>query len=94
MIGCLFNRESGNGFSDIIIEAGYDDDAFGIVMELKWSDDEKSLDQNCRDALEQIDTRQIHRHCAMMAIENFKIWNCIYHKKSSCYGRKVVKPIF
>lgn len=52
------NRESGNGFSDIIIEAGYDDDAFGIVMELKWSDDEKSLDQNCRDALEQIDTRQ------------------------------------
>lgn len=27
-------------------------------MELKWSDDEKSLDQNCRDALEQIDTRQ------------------------------------
>lgn len=52
------NRESGNGFSDIIIEAGYDDDAFGIVIELKWSDDEKSLDQNCRDALEQIDTRQ------------------------------------
>jgi len=52
------NREYGNGFSDIIIEAGYDDDAFGIVMELKWSDDEKSLDQNCRDALEQIDTRQ------------------------------------
>ena len=52
------NRESGNGFSDIIIEAGYDDDAFGIVMELKWSDDEKSLDQNCRDALEQINTRQ------------------------------------
>ena len=52
------NRESGNGFSDIIIEAGYDDNAFGIVMELKWSDDEKSLDQNCRDALEQIDTRQ------------------------------------
>ena len=42
----------------------------------------KSLDQNCRDALEQIDTRQYTQALRNdMISENFKIWNCILSQK-------------
>ncbi len=48
------NEESGNGFSDILIRMGDCDNRMGIVIELKYSKDEKSLDSNCREELNQI----------------------------------------
>ena len=48
------NEESGNGFSDILIRMGDCDNKMGIVIELKYSKDGKSLDSNCRKALNQI----------------------------------------
>ena len=49
------NRESGTGFSDILIEI--DDSDIGIVIEVKYSDDENKLESDCREALKQIKDR-------------------------------------
>ncbi len=49
------NMESGEGYSDILVE---DPEAgIGIVIELKYREDGK-LEEGCREALEQIDTRR------------------------------------
>lgn len=49
------NRESGTGFSDILIEI--DDSDIGIVIEVKYSDDEEQLEKDCKEALKQIKDR-------------------------------------
>ena len=49
------NRESGTGFSDILIEI--DDSDIGIVIEVKYSDDEDQLENDCKEALKQIKDR-------------------------------------
>lgn len=48
------NAESGNGYSDILVET---EEEIGIVIEVKYSDegDESSLEAVCREALEQIE---------------------------------------
>ena len=46
------NRESGEGFSDIVIEMGNAET--GIVIEVKYTDEKKDLERDCRKALEQI----------------------------------------
>lgn len=49
------NRESGTGFIDILIEI--DDSDIGIVIEVKYSDDEDQLEKDCKEALKQIKDR-------------------------------------
>ena len=49
------NRESGTGFSDILIEI--DDSDIGLVIEVKYSDDEDQLEKDCKEALKQIKDR-------------------------------------
>lgn len=49
------NRESGTGVSDILIEI--DDSDIGIVIEVKYSDDEDQLEKDCKEALKQIKDR-------------------------------------
>lgn len=49
------NRESGTGFSDILIEI--DDSDIEIVIEVKYSDDEDQLEKDCKEALKQIKDR-------------------------------------
>ena len=49
------NRESGTGFSDILIEI--DDSDIGIVIKVKYSDDEDQLEKDCKEALKQIKDR-------------------------------------
>ena len=46
------NKESGNGFSDISVEI--EDKGIGIVIEIKYAEDEK-FDSVCREALRQIE---------------------------------------
>lgn len=48
------NRESGDGYSDILVEV--DDERIGMVIEVKYSDDGK-LEAGCREALKQIEDR-------------------------------------
>ncbi len=45
------NRESGDGYADVLVKPKERDLTFGIVIELKY---DKNLDKACEDALEQI----------------------------------------
>ncbi|MBO4976925.1 MAG: AAA family ATPase [Lachnospiraceae bacterium] len=49
------NRESGEGYSDIVIEIG--EERLGIIIELKYAEDGK-LEQGCSRALEQIEMQR------------------------------------
>lgn len=53
--GVSSNKESGDGYSDILVEA--DDGDTGIVLELKYAEDGK-MDAACREALGQIAGRR------------------------------------
>ena len=48
------NRETGNGYSDILIQI--DDAEKGIIIEVKYA--EKDLEKECREALQQIQTKE------------------------------------
>lgn len=48
---CFFDKESGDGYSDIVIET--DDGEMGIILELKYAQD-GDLETACQSALEQI----------------------------------------
>lgn len=50
----MSNRESGEGYSDILIEIG--DEEIGIVIEVKYPDN-ANLEEGCRKALDQIETK-------------------------------------
>ena len=50
------NRESGDGFSDIIIKP--EDPDSGIIIEVKYATSFQGLDKACEDAMNQINTRR------------------------------------
>ena len=50
------NRESGDGFADILVKPKNPD--AGIIMELKYANSFNNLDQACERALEQIKDRR------------------------------------
>ena len=52
----LSNAESGDGFSDILIEP--EDPDMGIVIELKYAPDFSGLENACQKALQQIKDRR------------------------------------
>ena len=52
----LSNAESGDGFSDILIEP--EDPDMGIVIELKYAPDFSGLENACKNAMEQIKDRR------------------------------------
>ena len=52
----LSNAESGDGFSDILIEP--EDPDMGIVIELKYASDFSGLENACKKAMEQIKDRR------------------------------------
>ncbi len=49
------NRESGNGYSDILVEP--DGEKTGIVIEIKYAENGR-MEEECRKALKQIEDRQ------------------------------------
>ncbi len=49
------NRESGDGYADILVMPEHGDLGIGIVIELKY---DSNLDRGCRDALDQIEERR------------------------------------
>lgn len=54
--GILSNRETGDGFADILVEAENPD--LGMVIELKSVDTLQELEPACRDAIAQIETKR------------------------------------
>ena len=84
------NRESGDGFSDILIETG--DSDIGIVIEVKYSEEssEKALEQDCKTALQQIDNKDYIQALQQDGI--CKIWKygiAFQRKKCRVVGQNV-----
>ncbi len=76
------NKESGDGFSDILIEVNENDSRMGIVLELKYSKSEKALDKDCQAALQQITDKNYEQALRKNGYQNIlKYGIAFYHKK-------------
>ena len=76
------NKESGDGFSDILVEVNEDDLHIGMVLELKYSKTEKSLDKESNDALQQIENRNYDHELREKGYTKIlKYGIAFYHKK-------------
>lgn len=76
------NKESGDGFSDILIEVNEDDLRIGMVLELKYSKTENALDKECDDALQQIEDKNYDQELREKGYTKIlKYGIAFYHKK-------------
>ena len=76
------NKESGDGFSDILIEVNENDYRMGIVLELKYSKSEKALDKDCQASLQQITDKNYEQALRKNGYQNIlKYGIAFYHKK-------------
>lgn len=76
------NKESGDGFSDILIEVNEDDLRIGMVLELKYSKTENALDKECDDALQQIEDKNYDQELRDKGYTKIlKYGIAFYHKK-------------
>lgn len=76
------NKESGDGFSDILIEVNENDYRMGIVLELKYSKSEKALDKDCQAVLQQITDKNYEQALRKNGYQNIlKYGIAFYHKK-------------
>ena len=76
------NRESGEGFSDILIEVG--DSNIGIVIEVKYANDKQSLENACKEALEQIDTKDYEQVFRQEEIQQIVKYGIAFQSKKCC----------
>ena len=76
------NKESGDGFSDILIEVNEDDLRIGMVLELKYSKTENALDKECDDAPQQIEDKNYDQELREKGYTKIlKYGITFYHKK-------------
>ena len=76
------NRESGNGFSDILIET--DDPEVGIVIEVKYTDDNGSPESDCKNALKQIETKNYAQALEQDGIQKILKYGIAFQMKKCC----------
>ena len=76
------NRESGEGFSDIVIETG--DAETGIVIEVKYTDEKKDLERDCRKALEQIRDKDYTQTLWQEGYKKMVQYGIAFHLKQCC----------
>lgn len=75
----MSNVESGNGFSDILIEP--DDPDAGIIIEVKYSPTFAGLDETCKKALEQVKTRRYDEKLRNEGRENLIAYGIAFNRK-------------
>ncbi|MCC8151690.1 MAG: PD-(D/E)XK nuclease domain-containing protein [Lachnospiraceae bacterium] len=73
------NRESGNGFSDILIEI--EDEALGMVLEIKYTDD-GNLEAGCKKAMQQIENMRYVEELTNNGMEHILKYGIACFKKS------------
>lgn len=72
------NRESGEGYSDILVEI--EDKDMGIVVEVKYSDDE-NLEAVCRQALKQINDKNYPEELQQLGLNHILKFGIACYKK-------------
>ena len=75
----LSNAESGDGFSDILIEP--EDPDAGIVIEVKYAASIAGLDEGCRKAMEQIKARKYDEKLRNDGRENILAYGIAFSRK-------------
>ena len=75
----MSNVESGDGFSDILIEP--DDPDAGIIIEVKYSPTFTELDETCKKALEQVKTRRYDEKLRNEGRENLIAYGIAFNRK-------------
>ncbi len=73
------NRESGDGYADILVKPDDGDLGIGIVIELKYGRD---LDKACKDALEQIEKRKYEEELREDGMETILKYGIGFYKKT------------
>lgn len=76
--GISSNKESGDGYSDILVEI--DDEEMGIVIELKYAED-GNLEAGCKKALEQIERNRYEESLCEEGIEHILKYGIACYKK-------------
>ena len=79
------NREFGDGFSDVLIEVG--DSNIGIVIEVKYTDENGSLEKDCKEALKQIDEKRYTQMLEKEGIEQILKYGIAFQTKKCCVRR-------
>ena len=86
------NRESGDGYSDIMIRI--EDEDIGIIIEVKYAEN-AALEEACRDALEQIETKEYEAELeAEGCREVLKYGIACFRKKCRVMVRREAKSIY
>ena len=62
------NQESGDGYSDIMIEA--EQARIGIIIEVKYAENIKTLDKACQKALKQIKRKELRSETRRRRLRN------------------------
>ena len=75
----MSNVESGDGFSDILIEP--DDPDAGIIIEVKYSPTFAGLDDACKKALEQVKTRRYDEKLRNEGRDNLIAYGIAFNRK-------------
>ncbi len=73
------NRESGDGYADILVKPDDGDLGIGIVIELKY---DRDLDKACKDALEQIEKRRYEEELREDGMETILKYGIGCYKKT------------
>lgn len=76
--GVSSNKESGDGYSDILIET--DDGETGMILELKYAEDGR-LDAACGEALEQMEVKRYEEELLDEGFEHILKYGIAFYKK-------------
>ena len=76
--GVSSNKESGDGYSDILVEI--EDEEIGIVIEVKYADN-ADLEAGCRGALEQIEKNQYAEQLRDVGMQTILKYGIACYKK-------------
>lgn len=77
--GVLSNKESGEGFADLLVET--EDPNKGIVIEVKWVNTFNKLDGACNKALEQIVNQRYDSYLRQEGYANVLAYGIAFYKK-------------
>ena len=72
------NEESGDGYGDILVRS--EDEAFGIVIEVKYAEDGR-MEQTCKEAMKQIESRRYEEVLLKEGIEHILKYGIACYKK-------------
>lgn len=76
--GISSNQESGEGYSDILVEI--DRENIGIVIEIKYAED-RNLERGCEEALEQIEMKRYEEALREEGIDHILKYGIACYKK-------------